>query len=106
MLWCPLLKVTLHHRLLQFIHPYMDRPLSKKIRTALEKMTYFYGQPIRKKAAILATKPHTRLHLNHVVMTPVAQDHCGAPHVWNALPSQNPRQARGEERKMNGFSLC
>jgi hypothetical protein len=84
----------------------MDRPLSKKIRTALEKMTYFYGQPIRKKAAILATKPHTRLHLNHVVMTPVAQDQCGAPHVWNALPSQNPRQARGEERKMNGFSIC
>src|SRR5258706_9788175 len=106
MLWCPLLKVTLHHRLLQFIHPYMDRPLSKKIRTALEKMTYFYGQPIRKKAAILATKPHTRLHLNHVVMTPVAQDHCGAPHVSNALLSQNPCQARGEERKMNGFSLC
>src|SRR5260221_3557811 len=46
------------------IHPYMHRPLSKKIRTVLEKMTYFYGQSIRKKAAILPTKPHTRLHLN------------------------------------------
>jgi hypothetical protein len=89
-----------------FIHPYMDRSLSKKIRTFLGKMTYFYGQSLRKKAAILPTKPHTRLHLNHVVMTPVAQDQCGAPHVWNALPSQNPRQARGEERKMNGFSIC
>src|SRR5258706_9201004 len=88
------------------VHPSMHRPLQKKIRTVLEKMTYFHGQSIRKKAAILPTKPHTRLHLNHVVMTPVAQDHCGAPHVWNALPSQNPRQARGEERKMNGFSLC
>src|SRR5260221_14786992 len=30
MLWCPLLKVTLHHRLLQFIHPYVDRPPLKK----------------------------------------------------------------------------
>src|SRR5258708_35436521 len=46
------------------IHPSMHRPLSKKIRTFLEKMTYFYGQSIRKKAAILPTKPHTRLHLN------------------------------------------
>src|SRR5437868_829252 len=47
----------------------MDAPLSQKIRTVLEKMTYFYGQSRRKKAAILPTKPHTRLHLNHVVMT-------------------------------------
>src|SRR5260221_11652609 len=94
MLWCPHLKVTLHHRPLQFIHPSihpsMNRPLQKKIRTVLEKMTYFHGQPIRTKAVILPTKPHTRLHLNHVGMTPVAQEHCGEPHVWNALPSAPP----------------
>src|SRR5258708_37886593 len=69
-------------------------------------MTSCYGQPIRKKAAILPTKPHTRLHLNHVVRTTVAHEHCGEPHVWNACPSQNPRQARGEERKLNGFSYA
>src|SRR5258707_5674734 len=68
----------------------MHRPLSKKIRTVLEKMTYFYGQPIRKKAVILPLKPHTRLHLNHVVRTPVAQEHYGEPHVWNAFPSAPP----------------
>src|SRR5258708_26149023 len=84
----------------------MDAPLSKKIRTVLEKMTYFYGQSLRKKAAILPLKPHTSLHLNHVVRTPVAQDHSGEPHIWNALPSQNPRQAQGEERKLNGFSYA
>src|SRR5258707_9354731 len=81
------------------IHPYMDRPLSKKIRTVLEKMTYFYGQSLRKKAAILPTKPHTRLHLNHVVMTPVAQEHGGEPHVGviTFFPVKIP--ARHEEKR-------
>src|SRR5258708_27764614 len=74
------------------IHPSMDAPLSKKIRTVLEKMTYFHGQPIRKKAVILPLKPHTRLHLNHVVRTPVAKEHCVEPHVWNALPSSPPAE--------------
>src|SRR5260221_6861059 len=77
------------------VHPSKNAqtPLSKKIRTVLEKMTYFHGQPIRKKAAILPLKPHTRLYLNHVVMTPVAQDHCGETPCMERFPICTPGRA-------------
>src|SRR6266446_10383673 len=90
------------------VHPSMHRPLQKKIRTFLEKMTYFHGQSIRKKAAILPTKPHTRLHLNHVVMTPVAQEHCGEPHVGviTFFPVKIPARHEEKRERWKRFSIC
>src|SRR2546426_808126 len=71
-------------------------------------MTYFYGQSLRKKAAILPTKPHTRLHLNHVVMTPVAQEHCGEPHVGviTFFPVKIPARHEEKRERWKRFSIC
>src|SRR6266404_5656680 len=67
-------------------------PVRLDIESGLLDLCHWPGLDGKNPGASLKvfSRSHTRLHLNHVVMTPVAQEHRGAPHVWNALPSATP----------------